>query len=156
MAKKDPSFLYPKHIRFQCEKCALCCGDTERRVRRILTLKIEAERISKETAKDIDDFAEKVEGFEPYVCEVKKTEDGRCVFLRDKSCSIYEKRPLVCRFYPFQLQNIRNNRYVFTYTDECPCIGKGPRPKRSFFEDLFSKFNESMMKEIEVGKVLSW
>jgi Fe-S-cluster containining protein len=91
-----------------------------------------------------DEFATKIEGFEPYVYQMKKTAEGSCVFLRDGSCSIYEVRPLICRFYPFQLQNRGNSRYVFSYTEECPGIGNGPQLERWFFEELFAKFTASM------------
>jgi len=138
------SFLYPKRVRFKCKRCASCCGDTEHRIRRILLLDIEAERVSEETSIGLDAFAEEIEGSEPYVYLMKKTEDGGCVFLRDKSCSIYKIRPLTCRFYPFQLQEIGSNRYLFSYTDECPGIGSGLCLKRSFFEGMFRDFTQSM------------
>jgi len=137
------SFEHPSCVRFRCERCALCCGDTEHKVRRILLLKAEAECISEKSLKAIDEFAEKNEEFKPYVYSMKKR-GGRCVFLSDKSCSIYEIRPLICRFYPFQLKNMGGSRYLFTYTDECSGIGKGPYLKRSFFEKLFRDFTESM------------
>jgi Fe-S-cluster containining protein len=92
----------------------------------------------------LDEFALKIEGFKPYVFQMKKTVKGSCVFLRDGSCSIYEVRPLICCFYPFQLQNRGNDRYVFSYTEECPGIGKGPQLERMFFEELFAKFTASM------------
>lgn len=142
------SFEYPKHVCFRCAKCALCCGDTKDNIRSILLLKTEADRISKKTLIGLDKFAEKIEGFEPYIHQMRKTEDGKCVFLKDNSCSIYKIRPLICRFYPFQLKNLRNNRYVFTYTDECPGIGKGPQLKKDFFERLFGKFIELMKENI--------
>jgi len=135
-------FDYPKNVRFRCERCALCCGDTKNRVRTILLLKIEADRISQKTSMSPNDFAEKIKGFEPYVYKMKKTYDGKCVFLKDKSCSIYGLRPLICRFYPFQLKNMESNRYAFAYTEECTGIGKGPELKRRFFEKLFTKLKE--------------
>jgi Fe-S-cluster containining protein len=137
-------FDYPKNVRFKCLRCALCCGDTKNRVRSILLFKIEAGRISRKTSKSLDDFAEKVEGFEPYVYRMKKTEEGKCVFLKDSSCSIYESRPLICRFYPFQLKNIKTDRYAFECTTECPSIGKGPQLKKRFFERLFQKSIDSV------------
>jgi len=143
------SFLHPKRVRFKCERCAFCCGDTKYKVRRILLLKIEAEYISKKTFMSIDEFARKIDGFEPYTHIMKKTEDSNCIFLKDKTCSIYQIRPLVCRFYPFQLQNLEDNRYVFTYTDECPGIGKGPYLKKRFFEKMFRNFTESMREDRE-------
>lgn len=70
---------------------------------------------------------------------MKKTKKGKCVFLKDNSCFIYEARPLICRFYPFQLKNIKTDKYAFEYTTECPGIGKGPRLRKRFFEKLFKK-----------------
>jgi Fe-S-cluster containining protein len=95
-----------------------------------------------------DKFAEKIEDFEPYTYRMRKTTGGKCVFLKDKTCAIYQTRPLICRFYPFQLKNPRNNRYAFTYTNECPGIGKGPQLKRNFFEKLFDEFTELMRENI--------
>lgn len=143
------SFEYPKRVRFRCARCALCCGDAEDKVRSILLLKIEADRISKKTLMNLDKFAEKIEGFEPYLYQMRKTEDGKCVFLKDDSCSIYQTRPLICRFYPFQLKNLGNNRYAFSYTDECSGIGEGPQLKRDFFEILFGEFIELMRENIQ-------
>jgi len=132
-------FDYPKNVRFKCERCALCCGDAKNRARSILLLRIEAERISQKTLKSVEDFAEKIDGFEPYVYRMKKAKDGKCVFLRDNLCSVYEIRPLICMFYPFEFKEVGSNRYIFTYTDECPAIGKGPKLKRGYFEKLFKK-----------------
>jgi len=141
------SFTYPKHVCFKCERCALCCGDTEQKVRLILLLRVEAQNIIERTLKSIDEFTEKIEGFEPYIYVMKKTEDGKCVFLRDRSCSIYEIRPLICRFYPFQLKNLGNDRYGFIYTSECPGIGKSSPLRMSFFKKMFKTFMESMRED---------
>jgi Fe-S-cluster containining protein len=129
-------------------RCAVCCGDTKDKVRSILLLKTEADSIAKRTFISLDNFAEKIEGFEPYTYQMIKTEDRKCLFLKDDSCSIYKIRPLICRFYPFQLKNFGNKRYAFTYTDECPGIGEGPRLKKAFFERLFDKFIESMRENV--------
>jgi Fe-S-cluster containining protein len=143
-------FEYPRNVHFKCERCALCCGDTERKIRRILLLKIEANRIMKKTAKSVTDFADKAEGCEPYVYEMKKTENGKCVFLKDDACGIYRIRPLICRFYPFELKSVGNGRYVFAYTNECPSIGHGPELKRDYFERLFARSTE-LMKSAGLG-----
>ena len=85
----------------------------------------------------VGEIAQEIEGSEPYIYVMKKREDGKCVFLRDKSCEIYAIRPLVCRFYPFTLKSLRKNSYIFDYTEECPGIGGGSELKKSFFEMLF-------------------
>jgi Fe-S-cluster containining protein len=139
---KEKQFNYPKNVRFKCSRCALCCGDTKNNKRTILLLKPEASRISRKTSKSLADFAEKVEGFEPYVYCMKKTDDGKCVFLRNDLCSIYEIRPLICRFYPFQLKSTKTGRYAFECTTECPGVGTGPELKKGFFERLFKVLAE--------------
>ena len=137
-------FDYPRNLHFKCERCAICCGDTEKKIRKILLLKLEADRISKKTVKNIAAFADEIEGYEPYVYEMKKAKNGKCIFLEDSVCSIYSMRPLICRFYPFELKAAGNNRYIFDYTDECPCIDHGPELKRSYFDRLFRKSKELM------------
>lgn len=138
-------FEYPKGFRFRCDRCAICCGDTENKVRTILLLKIEAERISQKTKMSVEDFAERIESFEPYVYVMRKAANGKCMFLQDSRCAIYRTRPLICRFYPFELGNIKGN-YVFAYTEECPCIRKGRELKKTYFEKLFTKSKELMRK----------
>jgi Fe-S-cluster containining protein len=137
-------FDYPRNLHFKCERCGICCGDTGRKIRKILLLELEANRISKKTVRTIGAFADEIEGYEPYVYEMKKTKNGKCIFLEDDVCSIYSMRPLICRFYPFELKAAGNNRYVFDYTNECPCIDHGPELKRSYFDRLFEKSKELM------------
>jgi len=110
----------------------------------ILLLKSEAERISQKTLKKLDEFAERIEEQEPYVYLMRKTFDGKCVFLKDNLCAVYEMRPLICRFYPFNLDNLGNHNYVFSYTEECPDIGSGPQLKKRFFDKLFAEFMASI------------
>ena len=131
------SFKYPRDTLFKCTKCAICCSDTEIHVRHILLLEKEAEEISKITSNPIEEFAVRIKGREPYTYEMKKTEEGKCAFLHGKDCSIYSSRPLICKFYPFQLEMTRNGRYGFFVTKECPGLGKGSRLGKSYFRSLF-------------------
>ena len=134
------SFSYPKGVRFQCLRCGLCCGDTEKRVRRILLLKVEAEQISVVKSKPVKNFARKIEGCKPYVYEIRKTvEEGKCVFLEGNNCTIYALRPLICRFYPFELKVAKNGKQEFLYTEECLGIGKGRRLKKEYFKNLLQQ-----------------
>jgi Fe-S-cluster containining protein len=82
---------------------------------------------------------------------MKKTKDGKCIFLKNKLCSIYQIRPLICMFYPFDLKEVRSNKYNFAYTDECPAIGKGSQLKMGYFERLFKKFIELMNKNAGIA-----
>ncbi len=113
---------YPKNLRFSCNRCGICCGDTQEKTRHVLLLDVEAERLSQFVGKRVCEFAEKVEGKSPYVYEMKKGCDGKCVFYADTQCSVYKLRPLVCRFYPFELAPSEGEKFRFTATFECPRV----------------------------------
>ena len=147
------SFECPTAVRFRCIKCGICCGNTQEKIRHILLLSKEAEQIAAVTSQPISEFAVKVEVKAPHSYEMKKTsEDGKCVFLKKNHCTIYSLRPLICRFYPFELKIATNQKHKFLYTDECPGIGKGKMLGKNYFRKLFQlartkakaecKFNE--------------
>jgi Fe-S-cluster containining protein len=128
---------YPKNVCYRCTRCALCCGDTENHARHILLLREEARTISRVILKPVETFAAGIKGHGPYVYEMRKTgTEGKCFFLHGTDCSVYEQRPLVCRFYPFKLATLKG-RHSFRCTSECPGIGRGGRLERDYFEELF-------------------
>jgi Fe-S-cluster containining protein len=130
-------FSYPKSVRFRCDRCAVCCGDTENHARHILLLREEARAISRVILKPVEAFATEIEGRKPYVYEMRKTgAEGKCFFLHGTDCRVYEQRPLVCRFYPFKLATLKG-KHRFRCTSECPGMGKGRRLERDYFEELF-------------------
>jgi Fe-S-cluster containining protein len=136
------SYHYPNAVRFRCTKCGICCGDTEEKTRHILLLRKEARQIAAATSRPISEFAVEVEGRNPYTHEMRKTaEEGKCIFLRDNHCTVYPLRPLICRFYPFELKTQTNREHEFLYTDECPGIGKGKVLSKNYFKKLFQLAN---------------
>ncbi|MCW4047853.1 MAG: YkgJ family cysteine cluster protein [Candidatus Bathyarchaeota archaeon] len=131
-------FDYPNALRFKCIKCAKCCGDTTEKTRHILLLREEAEKIAKATQQPVSVFAVAIADKSPYAFEMRKTaRDGKCVFLADNRCSIYTLRPLVCRFYPFELKPNKARRHTFSYTDECSGVNMGEQLDEAFFRKLF-------------------
>jgi Fe-S-cluster containining protein len=138
-------FAYPDNVCFECNGCGLCCGDTDRKTRRILLLESEAQTIANTTGQPITAFAERIAGKEPYVYDMKKPSGGRCFFLKDNICTVYLLRPLICHFYPFQLSFSEDKgNYIFDFTVECPTIGKGKTLTRKEFEDLFRLAQEKL------------
>ena len=97
----------------------------------------EAEEIAAATSKPVSVFAGIIVGKEPYIYEMKKTKNGACVFLADNLCTIYSLRPLICRFYPFELGKGEAKGYQFSYTRECPGIEKGRILGAQYFTELF-------------------
>mgnify|MGYP001159234309 CR=1 FL=1 len=145
MLLKKVGFIYPANASYNCNKCGLCCGDTEKKTRHILLLESEASNISAQTGLPIKEFAEETDAKAPYVYEMKKPIDGKCFFLKDNQCTIYGQRPLICRFYPFELRFDQDKEtYVFDFTLECPTIGEGKKLSRKDFEALFLLAKEKL------------
>ena len=136
-------FDYPTNICFDCNKCGLCCGDTENKIRHIILLKSDAQRISVFTGQAIKQFAFKISGYKPYVYEMQKNlETKKCIFLKKNKCTIYKQRPLICRFYPFELRQEKNGKAIFKNTSECPGI------KNNNCSDNKNTLNEKFFKEL--------
>jgi Fe-S-cluster containining protein len=139
------TFEYPANVRFECNGCGLCCGDTKTKKRHILLLEAELAAISAETSMPMQEFSESTEGKKPYVAEMRKTSEGKCVFLKANRCTVYGVRPLICRFYPFELKfRGGKEKHVFRFTLECPAIGKGKKITKADFERLFTLARERL------------
>jgi Fe-S-cluster containining protein len=90
-------------------------------------LESEAQEIQEQTKLDIATFCSKNPDKQPYIFEMKLS-NGKCFFLKpdDGYCNIYNYRPLLCRFYPFELKfDDTQQTYVFTATSECPILNQG-------------------------------
>ncbi|MCL5949671.1 MAG: hypothetical protein M1490_04260, partial [Candidatus Bathyarchaeota archaeon] len=62
-----------------------------------------------------------------------------------KTSSIFMSRPLICRFYPFELKfDPDKDQHVFDFTVECPGITKGKMMTRKDFEALFLQAKERL------------
>lgn len=67
----------------------------------------------------------------------KNPDTGMCIFLVDNKCTIYEQRPLICRFYPFELTTDEKGTFVFKETDECPVIRSNDGVETSELDEQF-------------------
>jgi Fe-S-cluster containining protein len=98
---------------------------------------MEVEQIAKAASQPISKFAARIKGKAPYSYEMKKrVKDGKCVFLENDQCSIYSLRPLICRFYPFELKLLTRQKFKFLFTEECLGINKGQKLSASYFKRL--------------------
>jgi len=130
--------LYPKNIRFECQRCAKCCGDTSERERKVLMLEREVEQISDITNLKPEEFSTPASGSEPYRYTMRKR-DGKCIFLKGAVCQIYNHRPLVCRFFPFCLKQIGAEIFEFNSSEECPGIGRGKITEEGIFMAMLTE-----------------
>lgn len=139
---------YPKNIRFECQRCGRCCGDTPERERKVLMLEREVEQISEITNLKLEEFSTPTSETEPYTYKMRKRE-GKCVFLKDAVCQIYNHRPLLCRFFPFCLKQIDDEIFEFDSSEECPGIGVGKIIEEVDFKAMLAEALSCMQKRAE-------
>jgi Fe-S-cluster containining protein len=138
-------FACPANVHFSCSRCGLCCGNTKQKTRHILLLEAEAKIIASQTSRDVADFSFQIADKSPFRYEMKKTSESKCVFLHESQCTIYLIRPLICRFYPFELKFDKDKQlHVFDFTLECPRIGQGKDFSMNDFKRLFDLAQEKL------------
>lgn len=103
----DPSCSFSACQLCQTTGCCTRLG-TESLIGRgaFLTPKEKA-RIASSTGRPTADFSVTVADGEHILNYILAKADGRCTFLNDaKQCTIYDQRPMDCRFYPFDVAKI--------------------------------------------------
>ena len=111
-----------------------------------MLLESEADTVSAATCLPKLVFTKEIVDKTPYCYEMKKDDEGRCFFLKDNQCTIYALRPLICRFYPFELKFDQNkNTHIFSFTPECREIGKGKLLTKKYFKELFLLAKEKLL-----------
>ena len=136
--EEEIEFFYPLNIQWGCIRCGACCGDVGDRVRMVMLLDRDLDRI--EAAGETDFFDEWDEGS---FSAIMKKVDGKCVFLTGERCRIYEHRALLCRMYPFWLEK-QEDVFVFGVDKDCPGNGQGDYLEDGFFRALLKMALESM------------
>ncbi len=130
----DFKVSYPTCMKWKCQKCSVCCQDTVNRRRHVMLLAIEGNEISKGTGIPIEQFASKTSN-ETYSYEMLKN-NGACRFLAGNTCLVYDHRPLVCVFYPFEMKNEGDSLKILLTGGDCPGIGRGEKLQETFFRRL--------------------
>lgn len=137
-------------VRFSCHHCNHCCTDVA-----CLPTPWDVARIVKWTGADPYEFLEfldpdEIEGVDDddptwlefddnrYMMSLRRDDDG-CHFLdkKTKFCTIYESRPILCRLYPFKLQQTRDGKFRgFTLHSDvgCPKHQDGQVPTKPLYD----------------------
>jgi Fe-S-cluster containining protein len=125
---------YPIDLSWQCQRCGLCCQDTAGHARHIRLLPTEVLDISRRTDIPVEELATHSSN-DPYRYEMRK-DKGKCRFLEGNVCQIYSNRPLVCRYYPFEMNSEGDSVRITLSLGGCVGSNKGKRLYESFFRNL--------------------
>lgn len=112
-------------VRFRCHSCGHCCRELA-----VLPTPFDVQRIVLHTGRSPYEFlefltpdeVEEVEEDDPtwldvngqrFIMALLRDEVEGCVFLEQDGnlCGIYEARPILCRLYPFKLEESASGRY---------------------------------------------
>lgn len=124
---KEIQYYYPSNLTWNCTRCGQCCQDIENHKRTILLLQKDINRI------DEKDFHKPTDE-PPFKATMNKI-NGKCVFLQENSCTIYDKRALICHMYPFYLIQ-EGDIFIINTDPACPGINKGKNLDEEYFKQL--------------------
>lgn len=101
---------FDQSVKFKCTNCGYCCDSTN------VILGFEDIHNIPEDLQELRD-----DGF----TYIKGTDHAACPFLsKDNLCNIYEKRPYVCREYPFKVTFVSKNKAYIDLIHSCESIVK--------------------------------
>jgi Fe-S-cluster containining protein len=118
---RDRPYFFDKGIRFQCQRCGMCCTGEPGIVyadQDEISLMAAFLEIPRQVLEErfLNPFRK---GF-----TIREAEDGRCIFY-ENGCAVYPVRPLQCRTFPFWFQNMRSPKAWGEACLLCPGIGRG-------------------------------
>ena len=113
-------------IKFECQGSGNCCVSRESYGYVYLSTN-DLKRFAEYFSLSIKDFKSKycqiTDGF-IHLTE-KKNINGKCIFLKNKKCTVYKSRPTQCRTWPFWNENMEAKVWNKDISINCPGIGKG-------------------------------
>jgi hypothetical protein len=111
---------YKDGLRFTCTQCGDCCTGEPGFV---WVSEEEIQALAARLALSIEEFEERyVRRIGPRKSLIEM-ENGDCVFLKERKCTVYEDRPRQCRTWPFWESNIRTPRAWAQTCRDCPGAG---------------------------------
>ncbi len=127
MAAKEPDPTVPAPepwfatgLRFTCTQCGQCCTGSAGSVWvSQADIKRLAAFLDIPPGRFVRRYTRMVNGERILIDNAPSTD---CVFLRDRTCTVYEGRPTQCRTYPWWLQNIQDEQSWREAADVCEGI----------------------------------
>ena len=109
-------------LRFTCSECGDCCTGAPGYVW------VNADEIQAMAARlkiSVADFEAKFTRKVGARRTLIEFDNGDCVFLKDRKCTLYEERPRQCRTWPFWDSNLKSPEAWAETCEACPGSGQG-------------------------------
>lgn len=113
---------YQDGLRFQCTQCGDCCTGAPGYV---WVNKEEIAALATLVDMTVADFEAKYVRSVGIRKSLIEFDNGDCVFLKDRKCTVYGARPRQCRTWPFWDSNLRTPETWAQTCEACPGAGKG-------------------------------
>jgi uncharacterized protein len=117
---------YEGGLRFKCTGCGACCTGSSGSV---YVSQVDLERLARFLQMQPGTFARRytrlIKGRRVLI---DKPDSHDCVFLTDKTCSVYEARPTQCRTYPWWISNMRDRQSWQEAAETCEGIDHPSAP----------------------------
>jgi Fe-S-cluster containining protein len=126
---------YRDGLRFECTQCGQCCTGVHGYV---WVGQAEIEKMAAAKGLDLDEFGTRyLRRVAMRYALLDDAESGNCIFLDDKSCTIYEARPDQCRRFPWWSKNLGSPGAWQEAAVECEGISdEAPLVKREEIDRL--------------------
>ena len=131
---------YKNGIKFKCQNSGNCCI-SRGSYGFVYLSKNDLNRFAKHFNLPIEHFKKKYcQTTDGYIhLAEKKSLNGKCLFLKNYKCTVYESRPSQCRTWPFWNENMNAKTWNEDISVNCPGIGKGKK--------ISSKLIKKFLKE---------
>ena len=137
---QDKNIDYKNGIRFECQGSGKCCV-SRGSYGFVYLSDIDLKRFSKffkiSLKKFKDKYCQVTNGF-IHLAEINKN-NGNCIFLKDKKCSVYNSRPSQCRTWPFWNENMNAKVWNKDISVNCPGVGEGKLFRKNEIDKLLKK-----------------
>jgi Fe-S-cluster containining protein len=129
--------FWEEGIRFECQGTGKCCTSRDSYGYVYLTLE-DRRRLSKHLGISTSAFTRRYCNKTNGYFHLKYPQEP-CQFLQDKSCTIYEARPVQCRTWPFWPENMNARTWNREVKAFCPGIGKGRLFSKEEIQELLKR-----------------
>ena len=137
-------------IKFECQGSGNCCVSRGSYGYVYLSkkdIKKLSDNLKVSTKKFVRDYCDKTNGY-IHLKELKENQ-GDCIFLVNKRCSVYKSRPIQCRTWPFWPENMNTKTWNNEISKNCPGIGKGKIISK---EKILKQIKIDHLNEINIKK----